>query len=379
MAEEAAIVEQPKVEYNPLWDDFKPEGYVEPVKADPAKQQEAAKAEIPAFDVNAFLKENFGWDNVDAAKNEYTELKKLKDQPTREELKFANEESERLFNAIKEGKQEEAYELMSQQKNLKKLSELDVNSRNNAEQVLKAQLQNQYKELQPDEIDYLLQEKYPVPEKPEAGLDQTEAEYADTLKAWEKKVSMIEKRMSIDAKLAKPELAKLQKEIVLPDIPKSTSQPKIDQKELENIQAARDRFLQAVNSDYLKDNGFNVTVKDKDAGDVQISYTLSNEEKAALKPLVENFNADEYFTNRWFTKEGTPNVAQMMKDLFLLENPEKAFQKFGSEGINKNKAHNILDVSNIDLSGKNGGRTTQTEQTQQMAERQKKMEESLWD
>jgi len=163
MAEEAQIIEQPKVEYNPLWDDFKPEGYVEPEK--PAAQQQAPPKEETPFDVSSFLKENFGWENLDAAKNEYTELKKLREQPpTPAEIKFANEESERLFNAIKEGKQDEAYELISQQKNLKKLSELDVTSRNNAEQVLKAKLQNEYKELQPDEIDYLIQEKYPIPE-----------------------------------------------------------------------------------------------------------------------------------------------------------------------------------------------------------------------
>jgi len=185
--------------------------------------------------------------------------------------------------------------------------------------------------------------------------------------------------MTIDAKLAKPELAKLQKEIVLPDIPKQKLQPEVDQKELENLKAARDGYLKTVNSEYQNVDGFNTIIKDKDAGDVPISYTLSAEEKAALKPLVENFNADEYFANRWFGKDGKPNVPQMMKDLFLLENPDKVFQKFGSEGMNKNKAQNLLQESNVDISGKNGGSMRQTEQQLQAAELRKKNEEALWD
>ncbi len=148
---------------------------------------------------------------------------------------------------------------------------------------------------------------------------------------------------------------------------------------MDNIKAARENYLKTVNSDYSKVDGFNTIVKDKDAGDVSISYSLSAEEKAALKPLVENFNADEYFASRWFDKEGKPNVPQMMKDLFLLENPDKVFQKFGSEGMNKNKAQNLLQESNVDINGRNGGSAMQTQLQIEAAAKKQAMEEKLWE
>ena len=55
------------------------------------------------FDYNSFVKENFGYDSVDAAKEE---IQKLKSKP---EISFDNEVSERLFNLIKEGKKDKFF------------------------------------------------------------------------------------------------------------------------------------------------------------------------------------------------------------------------------------------------------------------------------
>ena len=63
---------------------------------DPQVAPEVPKTE-PQFDYNSFVKETFGYDSVDAAKEE---IQKLKSKP---EMSFENEVSERLFNLIKEG------------------------------------------------------------------------------------------------------------------------------------------------------------------------------------------------------------------------------------------------------------------------------------
>ena len=235
-------------------------------------------------------------------------VKKIEFEP----IKFANEESERLFNAIKEGRKDEAYSILNEQKRFEKLSNIDVSNVHNAAEVLKAKLEIEYKGtgLESDDIDFFFNEKYAIPEKPNQTLDQTDDEYELSVKSWENKVKAIEKRMIIDAKIAKPELAKLHKEIVLPDIPRQEIKPEVDQKVLEQAKADRLVFEQSLENDYKNFNGFNVVVKDKEV-EIPISYSLSDEEKVAVKQKLQDFNVNEYFGNRWFNKEGKPNVNQM--------------------------------------------------------------------
>ena len=69
-------------------------------KVEEPKKEEAAKPETaqPVFNPVEFLKTNLGYETVEQAKAEIEELRKLKEQKP-QELKFANEESEKFFHS----------------------------------------------------------------------------------------------------------------------------------------------------------------------------------------------------------------------------------------------------------------------------------------
>ena len=87
----------------------------EPQSAPPP--QEETKVEEPssaqAFDSNQFVKERFGFESVEQAEEEFKRFKEPK-----EEFKFQDDMSKTLFDAIKEGKTDDIYEILNQQKKL---------------------------------------------------------------------------------------------------------------------------------------------------------------------------------------------------------------------------------------------------------------------
>ena len=86
----------------------------EPAQAAPPQQEETKVEEQTAstqsFDSNQFIKERFGYDSVEEAEQEF---KKLKEQPS---FEFKDDVSKSLFDAIKEGKADDVYEILNQQK-----------------------------------------------------------------------------------------------------------------------------------------------------------------------------------------------------------------------------------------------------------------------
>ena len=99
---------QPKIEEAPILTN-------EPISQEAPPPQEETKVEEQAvstqlFDSNQFIKERFGYDSVEQAEQEF---KKLKEQPS---FEFKDDVSKSLFDAIKEGKADDVYEILNQQK-----------------------------------------------------------------------------------------------------------------------------------------------------------------------------------------------------------------------------------------------------------------------
>lgn len=157
--------------------------------------------------------------------------------------------------------------------------------------------------------------------------------------------------MIIDAKLAQNEIPTYKSHIALPEI----SQPQIQQtgpsqEELAAMEANRKAYLKAVESDYQKFNGYTVTAKD---GDVQlpINYTVAPEENIASRQLLENFNSDDFFRDRWVDKNGTPRITAIQEDLYLLQNRDKIFQKIANEAVAQAALNRVRVQNNIKLDG----------------------------
>lgn len=315
------------------------------------------KTEETIVDANEYLKTNLGFDNWEAAKKEVDELRLLRTAAkTPAEIEFANEASRQHFEAIRLGKEDEWYELVSQKKQIAKAEKLDVTNPKEAADLIKMTLHLKHKDLESYEVQDLFEEQYSKPEKPKQDVDQTDEEYDETVKAWQTKCTAIDRKIVRDAKLAKPELSQLNSQIVFPDIPKVEPVPEKrepSQEELTKFRNMVDGFNKDVEATISGLNSFDVAVKD---GDVEIasSYVFTPEEKAfavqKLKTFAEQgFNANNLFADRWVNEDNTFNVSRMIQDWLRLESGEKIDQKFAQDAAAKRMKQYKAEKKNINL------------------------------
>jgi hypothetical protein len=234
------------------------------VKVEEVKKEEV-KEEI--LEPSEWLKREFGWETPESAKVELEELRKLKaEAKTPEEIKFANEESKRLFESLKEGKEDDIYEVLTLKRQFARAEKLDVSDPKQAAQLLHLNYQLKHKNLEPYEISDLFEENYLKPDKPKQTLEQTDDEYQEIIQKWQARCDAIDRKIVRDAKIAQPELVKLKSEIVLPDIPKKQEEvvEKVKEPTQEELQAAqrfKENFLKEANKSVTEFNVFTAQLK----------------------------------------------------------------------------------------------------------------------
>ena len=330
---------QPKIEEAPILTN-------EPISQEAPPPQEETKVEEQAvstqlFDSNQFIKERFGYDSVEQAEQEF---KKLKEQPS---FEFKDDVSKSLFDAIKEGKADDVYEILNQQKRLEKLTNSELTP-DLAAEIVKTNIKNKYKDLSADDVELLFYDQHFVPLKPEQGYDESDEDYAGKVKTWQSQVDYAERKLMIEAKVIRPELEKLKSEIKLPDIYNEAGREAESQEEFEIQQQARSIYEKTLDSDFQSFNGFNVSVKDEDV-EIPISFNVGEDERLAMKNDLMDFDSDSYLENRWFFKDGKPNIPQIMADKYLLENREKIFSKIANEAASQRVLAHIKRNGNINI------------------------------
>lgn len=265
-----------------------------------------------------------------------------------EPIKFANDESEKVFNLLKEGKIDDVYSIISEQKKLSNVDKMPPAD------IIKLNLQYQNKDFTPQEIQELFEDTYLMPEKPVQAIDEEDDEFKPKLEKYEAQVSRIESRIKRDAKPATAELLKLSKEIVLPDIQKqATVNNEPTQEELEAQKVQAQQFLKSVDNATNELNGYQVTFKDEEVT-IPVAYKLSKEEKLAIQPLIalSNSNGAEFLTKiGWLDENGNINPKKLAEDLPLILNKEAVLQKLVTEAGNKRHEASIKSIKNIDYSG----------------------------
>jgi hypothetical protein len=315
------------------WGDGKPQ------QAVPETKPKTTETEDELVEEDAFVKEHFGFDNLDAAKKELAELKELKEKGS--SFKFANEQSEneKLMRSLQDGNYDEVLTYLQSKKQFEKIDKLEIANAKEAEDILKTLYRHKYKDLNDDEVRDQLNDEYPRPKKPEQGLDETDEEYEDTMKEWESKNKAIDKKIIRDAKLAKPEVLKFRDEIVFPEMSAKESGKPPTQEELDEAKKITESFMQSVESGIKGFNGFSVAVKDKDV-DYTVSYGVSDEAKSAINEQLkqfaeEGFNANALLASRWVDDKGAIKTNQMIEDLSLIYEKDKVLQKVANDAANK--------------------------------------------
>jgi hypothetical protein len=307
--------------------------------------QENQNSAPSSFDPNSYFKEKFGFDTVDEAEQAFSRL--IEENQRTTQFEFKDDVSKTLFDAIKEGKADDVYEVLNQQKRLEKLTTSELNTEIAAE-IVKTNIKNKHKSLSDEDVELLFYDQFFVPLKPEQGYDESDDDYAAKVNQWQSQVDYTERRLMIEAKVLKPEIEKLRSEITLPDIYNESGRQAESQAEFEVMQEARSIYERTLDSDFQSFNGFNVSVKDEDV-EIPISFNVAEEERLAMKNDLEDFDTDLYFESRWFDKEGKPNVQQIMADKYLLENREKIFSKIANEAASQRLLAHLKKNGNINI------------------------------
>jgi len=81
------------------------------------------QTEVPAFQFQTFT-EKYGWQSPDDAVKEIEELRALKSTQTVEAIKYENEQSEKLAKALQQGKFDEVYGYLDEQRRLERPKEV---------------------------------------------------------------------------------------------------------------------------------------------------------------------------------------------------------------------------------------------------------------
>lgn len=334
----------------------------------------AASSEEDTFDEGTYLKNTFGWENAESARAELERLRALEKTPKPEEIKFANDDSKKLFDLIKGGKTKEVRDYLDRQDRLDRLTQYDLSKADQAADILKAHLQFKNPDLTPREIDRLMSRKFTFPEKPVNNLDLTPEENQAAVQAWQQKVQEIEEDMIIEAKLVRPELNQFKSELVLPDI--NYVDPAVaeaQQKELQEWQSNRANYLKALD-DIKNFTGFSVNFKDAENGfEFAVPYGVSPEEATALKGELSDFNRDKFLDERWFDKDGKPKVTQIASDVYFLKNRDKILQKM----VNESAAQLLVQVKKQRANITVGTQPQGTFQPDNLSE-QEKQERAIW-
>lgn len=366
MADEVVITEQPAAQVaEPISFDgiertestVQQVAVVEEKKVTPVVEEKKVEAQV--FDANGYVKSKFGWETEEAGIEELKTLREKVQAPA--EIKFANEQSKKVFDYIKEGKEDELQVYLTNKKQLERAEKLDLTNSKDAAEVIRLNLQYKYPDLTLDEITDIFQETYVKPAKPIQTVAQTTEEYQSEMDEWNQQCQAIDKRIIREAKMAKPDLAKYKSELVLPDIPKvSQEQQQAAPTPEELAQAAK------IKGDYMKTmgtaletfSGYNATYKDAEV-EIPIAYKPSKEESAALMPALEKIytSYDSYFGPRWTNADGSLNTAKVAEDIHLLENKGSILQKLVNESGAQRIIHERKVKSNIEVDGGQQQRT----------------------
>lgn len=313
--------------------------------------EEVKQEEFEVVDADVHLKTTLGYDSWEAAKEEIESLKKLREAAsTKEEIKFINDRSRQLFEAIKEGKDEEVYEILDAKRKLSAVDKLSPSD------ILKLHIEQTNKNYKQVDIADVFEEKYAYPDKPIKGDMEEDTDFNIREQKWNDAKEKIDRRIERDAFTAKQELAKLNSELALPDIKKEaapTQSEEDKQKELQRLEEVRSSYLKVLDSDYTKFNGFEVKVKDGEI-EIPITYGVPDNQRVALKDELKNFDVDEFISSRWFNPDGSPNITQTMEDIYLLRNKGDVFQKIANDAGAKRLEHHLKNKSNIDVTNQNG-------------------------
>ena len=344
-----------------------------PMAVEPTAQvQQVVEAKVetvvePTFTFD-ILKDKFGYEKPDDVISEIEQLRSLKNNPAKPEIKFENELSEKLFKAIQSGKEDEVYKYLSEKNRLELLTSQEVN-KDSAADIIKLGMQLKYKDLTPQEIDYKFNKEFALPKQPIQTIEESDEEFAEKLSEWKERVADIEMNKIIEAKLIKPELDGAKSKLVLPTLEEATDEGYAQYlKMLEDIPKLDAEVKEAYKSFVPKQIETKLKFTDEASKiDFEFQYEPDNE---SFKKAVELASDQDLFFNSFINSDGTPNRKGFLEFIYKGLNAERMVTEAIKQGSNARMKALLPDNSS-------GGLNRQSPSIIEQSELDKQMQASL--
>ncbi len=340
------------------WSEIPPETTIEAKTEEAVIEKKKEEVDTPSS-TNETIVEPFykrlGFEKEEDVENEIKTLREKKP----DEVKFEDEQSKQIYELLREGgdKKKEVRKFLETQEKLETLISSEV-TKDNADEYLKLGMKLKYKELNltDSELNHKFNKQFGLPKEPILDVDDEDsvAEHNE----WKAKVAEIEIEKIIEAKLAKPELVKAKTELKLPEIAKQEGQ-QANEPNPELLKEIRDKFLNKLESDYIKTDGFNTQVKDE-LVEIPVTFKIPDEDKVAIKGrLEEGFEVDDYINKRWFGEKGEPKIEQIISDIYQLENLDKVLSGVANNAANLRLVEARKQATNSNINNKTNQNTFQ--------------------
>lgn len=298
----------------------------------PAKQETASEQIIEqqhgteqeeVVDANEYLKTNLGYESWEAAKAEIEELRQLKANPTKAEIKYENEVSQKLAQAWMAGKTDEVFEYLNEQRQLDRLTTAEV-SKDTADEIIKLGMKLRYKDegLNETEIAYKFNKQYSIPKEPVELASETAEEFEQRHNDWKEQVADIEMSKIIDAKVAKRDLEAAKQKLVLPTVESSVDEDYIQYKKDLEESAKIDEETKIAYKAFTPEAVEAKMNFNDEANKIafEFQYKPTQEEFAQAVEMVTN---PEKFWGMYKNSDGSPNRQKFLQDIQFLVSREK--------------------------------------------------------
>lgn len=321
-----------------------------------------------ASDPFGIFKEKFGYESPEAAVQDIESLRAFRASPPPGELKFENEQSRLVVEALQAGKFNEVYEVLDQQMKIDRLTSGELTN-DSAAEIVKLGMQIKYKDLTPAEINYKFNKQFGLPPKPGIMPAEYQDEYNEKLAAWEAIVADKQIELQIEAKLAKPELQSTKAKLVFPTIARTQDANFQEwQKTVQENERIAAEATQAYKAFTPKSLETKIHFKDE-PNKIDFDFTHEPDPQSFNKTMELTSDID-LFWKSYVNPDGTPDRVGFAKDLYFAKNREKIILDVINQAKNATIKAMLPDNST-------GGLVRQLPQTQEPNELDTLMRQSL--
>lgn len=304
------------------------------------------------------FKEKFGYESPEAAVQEIETLRAFRAAPPAAELKFENEQSKLVVEALQAGKFDEVHAILDQQMKIDRLMAAEMNA-DTAAEIIKLGMQVKYKDqdLTPAEINYKFNKQYAMPAKPALLAGEDQDEYNERVAAWQAVIDDKKMELMIEAKLVKPELINTKSKLVFPSIARPQDAEFQEwQKSVQEDKRQSGETVQAYKAFTPKSLEMKLNFKDE-RNKIDFDYTHEPDPQSFTK-AIEMVSDVNLFWNNFIGSDGTPNRKEFLEAVYFGLNRDKIIMDAMNQAKNATIKSSLPDNST-------GGLVRQMPQTQE--------------